>query len=115
MSVLTNENITVDCIVVGKPLVAVSTVNWAHASRTDLDLTKYVNTVKGTDDYTLISTLHIPNPPKNYSGIFKCNVQDEDLSKSVDVSIHCEFALPEILISFIELWKNFKFRVGIEV
>ena len=94
MSVLTHGTITVDCIIVGKPLVDTSAVTWTHEKHSDLDLSQFVNTVKETDQYyTLTSTLNIKNPLASYSGIFKCNVQDEhqQLSESVQVSINSEF------------------------
>ena len=107
LSVLTEGTLKVDCIVVGKPLVDKSSVTWTHETVTILNLARFVNTVKGcVDDYTLNSTLIIPNPPKNYSGIFKCNVGngDEPLqSKSVQVSIHCEFVSSEILVTYIKI------------
>ena len=101
LSVLTDGTLKVDCIVVGKPLVDKSSVMWTHETITSLNLTQFVNTVKGSaDDYTLNSTLIIPNPPKNYSGVFKCNVRDQ--SKPVRVSIHCEFVSSEILLTFLK-------------
>ena len=105
LSVLTDGTIKVDCIVVGKPLVDKSSVMWTHETITSLNLTQFVNTVKGSaDDYILNSTLIIPNPPKNYSGVFKCNVRDQ--SKPVRVSIHCEFVSSEILVTYMKLYAD---------
>ena len=115
LSVLTDGTLKVDCIVVGKPLVDKSDVTWTHESLTSLNLAQFVNTVKGSaDDYTLNSTLIIPNPPKNYSGIFKCNVGngDEPLqSKSVQVSIHCEFVSSEILVTYMKLYADSEYSI----
>ena len=91
ISVLTNEEIKIDCIIVGKPLVDKSSVTWTHSNSTDLS--EFVNTVKGNqDDFTLNSTLTMRNPSTNYTGTFNCNVADGEniISGAVEVFIFSE-------------------------
>ena len=93
--VLTSGMVYVLCTIVGKPLVDISAVSWSHETLADLDLSKNVTTVKGSqDDYTLVSILFIVNPLIDYSGTFKCNVQLENgqvATKSVEVLINGRF------------------------
>ena len=105
ISVLTNGVIEVDCIIVGKPLVDMTSVTWTHSL--DLDLSEFVNTVKGNqDDFTLNSTLTIRNPLTTYTGTFNCNVADHDgetISKAVNVFICSEY-LKNLHFITIEAW-----------
>ena len=104
ISVLTNGVIEVNCIIVGKPLVEISSVTWTHSNSTDLDLSDFVDTVKGNqDDFTLISTLTKRNPSTNYTGILNCNVADHDgktISKAVNVFINSEYLKNFYFINF---------------
>ncbi|XP_063693957.1 hemicentin-2-like isoform X4 [Bolinopsis microptera] len=88
ISVLTNGEIKIDCIIVGKPLVDKSSVTWTHS--TDLDLSEFVDTVKGNqDNFTLNSTLTMREPLTSYTGTFNCNVADGEktISGAVEVFI----------------------------
>ncbi|XP_063688891.1 uncharacterized protein LOC134821989 [Bolinopsis microptera] len=92
ISVLNNGVIEVDCIIVGKPLVDITSVTWTHSKDLDFDLSKSVTIVKGKqDDFTLNSTLRVKNPLTTYTGTFNCNVVDHDgetISKAVNVYIN---------------------------
>ena len=108
ISVLTNGVIEVDCIIVGKPLVEISSVTWTHSNSTDLDLSEFVNTVKGNqDDFSLKSTLTMTNPLTMYSGTFNCNVADHDgeiISKATNVFIYSEYKLKNLHFMTFEAW-----------
>ena len=102
ISVLTNGVIEVDCVIVGKPLVDISSVTWTHSL--ELDLSDFVTTVKGNQDgFTLNSMLTMTNPLTNYTGIFYCNVADHDgeiISKATNVFINSEYLKNFYFIKF---------------
>ena len=93
ISVLTDGVIEVDCIIVGKPLVELSSVTWTHSL--ELDLSEFVTTVKGNqDDFSLNSMLRVTHPLTTYTGTLNCNVEDHDgetISKAVNVFINSGF------------------------
>ena len=83
--ILSYESTALTCVVEGKPIIEADKVMWYHEN-TEVDLGSNVKTMKGSNEYIVISILTLDEPSVKYSGKFTCFVNGT-LRNTVEVVI----------------------------